>query len=216
MSNIIFYADLFTYTLNVALLILFVFILFWLIRRLKIGLKELKIPLLMSIVLSILTSTYEYFKLTNSIIQQSLIYKTMAVLSFTAASFGAVFVLYIIIRQIIFLHNAKKQYGGKKRNIELDCSTKDVFEAFRKFSMLKFEVSSLDQTNGIIILKTSISDWSLGEILNLTVTPSAKGCNVDIEAKRKLPTNISADLYTPVDKVVHYLRDTLEKKKLTV
>ena len=216
MSSVLFYAYWFDDLLDVALILFGLFGLFWLIRRLKIGFRELKIPLSLSIILSISTSTYEYIELTNSIIQQPPIYKTLAVSGLITASFLVVFIFYFIIRWISFLHDVKNQYGSNKRNIELDCSAEDVFEAFRKFSLLKFEVFSLDETKGVIILKTSSSDWSLGEILKLTVTPSAKRCSVNIEASRKIPTNFAADLYSPVDKIVNYLRETLEMKKLNV
>ena len=94
-----------------------------------------------------------------------------------------------------------------RKTIELDCGVSEVFKGFNTFSLDKFKVSEIDEKNKVIVLKTSISAWSWGEILELTVTPSGQGCNVSIRSSRRDPWNITANLQTPIDTIVQYLRN---------
>ncbi len=79
---------------------------------------------------------------------------------------------------------------------------KDVAPSILK----KFKVSEIDEKNKVIVLRTSASSWSWGEELELTVTPSVQGCNVSIRCSRRVPWNITANLQTPVDTIVMYLK----------
>lgn len=94
-----------------------------------------------------------------------------------------------------------------KETIELDCGVSEVFKAFSNFSLDKFKVSEIDEKNKVIVLKTSMGAWSWGEILELTVLPSAQGCNVSIRSSRRVPWNITSNLQTPIDTIVQYLRN---------
>jgi hypothetical protein len=98
----------------------------------------------------------------------------------------------------------------KKETIELDCGVSEVFKAFSTFSSDKFKVSEIDEENKVIVLKTSMSAWSWGEILELTIIHSDKGCSVSIRSSRRVPWNITANLQIPIDIIVQYLRSTLE------
>lgn len=97
----------------------------------------------------------------------------------------------------------------RRRNMEiinLNCGVSDVFKAFRNFSLKKFKLSEIDEKNKSIVLKTLMSAWSWGEILELTVIPSDQGCNITIRSSRKVPWNITANLRTPTAKILQYLK----------
>jgi hypothetical protein len=98
----------------------------------------------------------------------------------------------------------------KKELIELECEVSEVFKAFSTFSLDKFKVSKIDEKNKIIDLKTSLGYWSWGEIIELTVIPSAKGCTVSIRSSRKVPWNVTSNLQAPINTIVNYLKGSLE------
>lgn len=101
---------------------------------------------------------------------------------------------------------------ANKETIQLDCGISEVFKAFTTFSLDKFKVSEIDKKNNVITLKTSMSAWSWGEILELTVMPAAQGCNVSIRSSRRVPWNITSDLQTPIDTIVQFLRNIDEAR----